>query len=148
MDSEVTYFAYGSNMLSKQMKNRCSSFKKIGIGFLRDWEFEYDGGEKEDWEDKPVGNIVKSPGAEVWGVLYKIGTKELKQLDMFEHVPRDYYHIKVTVIDKNDNLVRAIAYSRLPKKIGNPSEKYLKTVIEGAIENKLPNGYIEKYLQI
>lgn len=37
----IYYFAYGSNISSSQMKKRCPTAKKIGVGVLYGWELDF-----------------------------------------------------------------------------------------------------------
>jgi hypothetical protein len=64
------YFAYGSNMNYKQMRERCPSCKFIGRFFLENYKFVYDGYSKT--RNGTVANIVELNNAIVWGGLFEI----------------------------------------------------------------------------
>lgn len=140
------YFAYGSNLLRKQMTARCPQADYQGIGWIRGWRFEYDGGLNEGWQDLPVGNIVPGRHERVWGVLYLVNEMDIQRLDGFENIPRDYQHRLIPVHKSNGKTVKAFVYTRSARPIGQPSAMYRKVVVNGAVEDGLPATYIQGVL--
>lgn len=59
------YFAFGSNMNHKQMKERCPNSKFIKRVYLENYKFVYDG--YSYTRRGPVANIVESQEEIVWG---------------------------------------------------------------------------------
>lgn len=142
------YFAYGSNLLRKQMQERCPRAHYVGIASAKGWQFEYDGGKGEDWSDLPVGNIIPKRHGRVWGALYWLSPKDLKNLDSFEHVPKDYRHKTIEVRHPHGKPVKALAYVRPARPTGEPSKHYRKVVIMGAEQDSLPEDYIDSVLAV
>ncbi len=54
----MKYFAYGSNMNHKQMKQQCPESKFLKRAYLDDYSLIYDGYSKS--RDGAVANIIKS----------------------------------------------------------------------------------------
>jgi gamma-glutamylcyclotransferase len=141
------YFAYGSNLLRRQMKQRCPSAVYLGIAKLKNWRFEYDGGKNEGWSNLPVANITPTKGSSVWGALYQMTDAEVHELDQYECVPRDYQHHVLAVMKSNGSHTEAFAYVRKPRLTGMPSARYMQTVVSGARSDKLPINYVRRILR-
>ena len=141
------YFAYGSNMNKRQIKERCGSGAKfLKKAYLPNYKFVYDGYSYK-WNGA-VANVIPLKGEVVWGVLYEI-TKECEdKLDGHEGLGVSYFKIDVIVYDENGNSHKAFLYLREPREPGKPSLEYLETIIEGAREAGLPEDYIKKYLEV
>jgi len=143
---KVEYFAYGSNMNSQQMKCRCSSAISLGRAFLEGYDFVYDGCSCR-WKGA-VANVVPKEGSKVWGRLYEIDESDLQKLDRCEGYPKAYTREKLTVVDDEGEKHKAWVYFRKqPEKLGDPTDEYRNTVIEGAKGCGLPEDYIKEKLQ-
>ncbi len=145
------YFAYGSNMSLAQMRERCPAHERVGIARLPHWALCFP-------RSSPVrlcgvAGIEERRGAEVWGVVYRLSTEDLAVLDRREgydasaafHVNR-YNRCEVTVElggDPDSPATCLVYLARTEPGTHVPSSAYLGTMIEGAVENGLPAGYIE-----
>jgi cation transport regulator ChaC len=137
---EALYFAYGSNMLEKQMRERCKSVNKIGNGVLRNYKIVFN--RKGSYHDGAVASIERSDGGQLWGVIWKIRVSELLELDKIED-PEAYKREKVVVSTQDGTTYSCHAYVAIPQTAElRPDDQYLKTVIEGAKEAGLPDDYI------
>ena len=140
----MLYFAYGSNLNHKQMNCRCRDSKFIKKVYLDNYTFVYDGYSNE-WKGA-VANILKSADNIVWGGLYEISKSDLENLDRYEGFPDSYDRKKLEVKDSQGNNYKAITYFRTGEKIGIPSNKYKKIIIDGAKDCNLPDNYVKKNL--
>lgn len=88
---EVIYFAYGSNLSTTQMLQRCPSSTPIGLGYLPDWSWFIN--------TNGFASIVpdKSTGAGVYGLLYLLPPRDEDSLDGYEGVPVDYQKFKLSM---------------------------------------------------
>ena len=134
------YFAYGSNMSHKQMKQRCPSSIFLRAACLFEFKFVYDGYSKS--RKGAVGNIVYDKESFVWGGLYEINKDNEASLDCYEGYPNSYDKKLEKVKDELGNIYEALVYLRKAQVIGLPSEEYLETIKKGAEDCKLPNSYI------
>jgi gamma-glutamylcyclotransferase len=79
------------------------------------------------WKGKAApANLCMDPGAEVWGVLYRITRRDLIRLDTTEGVPGPgYRHIVVEAEDGGGRLLKAVAYIAQGTEVdGKPSLRY------------------------
>ncbi len=93
-----------------------------------------------------VGNIEPSQKATdvVWGVLHYCNQDHLSLLDAAEAYGHGYDRTAVT-IKSDDEHVEAITYIGIESFINDsclPSQRYLKILLDGAIESELPETYI------
>ena len=140
----MIYFAFGSNMNHRQMKQRCKDSSYISSGVLERFKFVYDGYSTR-WKGA-VGNIVPSKSDSVFGALFEVTEEDLDALDGYEGYPTRYQKIEVPVVSKERGEMRAFAYFREGEKEGLPSDDYLSTVLQGARDCGLPDQYVQKYL--
>lgn len=139
------YFAYGSNMNHKQMKERCPSAKFITKAKLNGYKFVYDGYSSS--RKCAVANIVKLDKNIVEGGLFKINECCLQSLDRYEGYP-DFYDRQTVEVEGDDgNFYNAIVYLREPQQLGKPSKAYENVILEGATDCGLSQDYIQNVLK-
>lgn len=140
-DSFVT-FAYGSNMFTARIRERCPSARVIGVAELRGYELRWHKVSKKDGSGKCDIVAVDTPNASVFGVLYEIAVHDKTALDRAEGLGAGYEEIKIEV-DCGGRQVTAKAYRATNI---NPSLRpytwYRALVIAGAKEHGLPARYI------
>jgi gamma-glutamylcyclotransferase (GGCT)/AIG2-like uncharacterized protein YtfP len=134
------YFAYGSNMSTSRLRDRCDSSQAIGVAELKGYSLRW---HKISKDGSGKCDIVKSqdPGETVWGVLYKIAVDQKADLDKAEggyigeimEVRYDSEPMKVTTYRANENNIDHEL---------KPYTSYCKWVICGAKEHALPENYI------
>ncbi len=124
------YFAYGSNLSRKQMKERCPdskpmfvvslhNYKLVFVGWLRQWR----GG---------VASIKLFRGEKVLGAIYEVSERDLRQLDKYEGYPDNYTRVKVTVADEFGNQIEAVTYIKAGQlEETQPSREYLSAIQQG-----------------
>jgi cation transport regulator ChaC len=145
---EIWYFAYGANMHDRAFRIR------RGIRALECRPARVEGFRlRFNLEGRPKGraapaNLGRDPGAEVWGVLYRITRRDLLRLDSTEGVPgQGYRHIEVEARDPDGQLLRAVAYMAPGNVIdGKPSLRYITLLRDGARAHGLPEHYL-RYLE-
>ena len=143
------YFAYGSNLNHEQMKKRCPHALFLDAAELSDMQLTFYGTSKR-WGGAPA-TVKEQTGSAVWGALYELDAHCLKLLDSFEAVATGNYRRElVTVRDTSRQTLEAYIYLKLEeeKDERKPSEKYMETIIAGAVVSKLPEAYITKLKSI
>lgn len=138
------HFAYGSNLNHKQMNCRCPDNEFIKRVYLDNYKFVYDG-YSSNWGGA-VANILKSVDNIVWGGLYKISKSDLTNLDRHEGYPDSYDRKELKVKDDHGNTYKAKTYFRIGEKVGIPSDKYIKIIIDGVRDCNLPDSFVKKNL--
>ncbi len=141
---KIMYFAYGSNLHLRQMKKRCPGSLFIRRAYLENYRFIYDG--YSNTREGAVASIIKSPGDIVYGGLFEITENDLQKLDRYEGYPWNYLRDYFDIADEKKSRYNAVAYFREGKRPGIPSEYYKQTVVQGAEDCGLPEGYISEYL--
>ncbi len=135
---DALYFAYGSNMCSAQMRERIPNAEKIGVGRLTGYALVWDKQSKKDGSAK--ANIVERKGAEVWGVVYRLSSNDLRRLDGYEG---GYERLNVTILLQDGTPLEVVTYmSKQRQKDILPTREYWQRVVRGAEEHSLPADYI------
>ncbi|MBI5530960.1 MAG: gamma-glutamylcyclotransferase [Candidatus Doudnabacteria bacterium] len=125
----------------EHMRRLCGwHFRVLGAAILEGYEFGPD--------MRGYANIRPSAGDKVYGVLYELDEERLSILDDFEGYPNVFNRIEVEVskVGASGNKYITWVYLEKPEQFGGSyvKEDYLKRVIIGARENRLPEAWIEK----
>lgn len=141
------YFAYGSNINMKQMKERCPSASFFSKAILRNYRLDFPR-RSERWGGGVAGIIIDDSNF-VEGVIYELTFDDLQKLDSFEGVKENRYKKKEVSVEIQDGrLIKVWAYFANTQDGWPfaPSRKYIETIIEGAKEHDLSERLI-KHLQ-
>jgi len=132
VDSPQRYFAYGSNMATTQMRERCPSAANPLPAVLAD----------HDWliNDRGVATIEPAAGRSVHGVVWELAVCDLVALDRFEGAPRRYARTTVTVTTAA-GAVEAEVYVDPRVEPGPARPAYLEGIIAAAAEHALPDRW-------
>ncbi|KAH0547398.1 gamma-glutamylcyclotransferase-like [Cotesia glomerata] len=156
MAGTLLYFAYGSNLLESRLHIANPNATFFDIARLEDYRIDFVGNSKV-WSGS-VGTIVELPGSHVWGVIWELPASEISNLDRQEGVHTGKYkafNVNVTTPDGEIFECRTYKQSLDPEEIVEldqlpddrlPSVSYMKVIIKGAKEKKLPEEYI-KFLE-
>lgn len=142
------YFAYGSNMSREVMAKVAPSAKVLDVGRLDGHRLAFT--RRSTVRQAGVADIPKYSGFSVYGVLYAIQPDELIALDRKEGAPTSYEYTGVTV-STDRGPVKAMTYKVVKPELEEipPHADYLRQIIDGAGQNKLPQPYLDflSYLQ-
>ncbi len=130
------YFAYGSNMSSRRLRERVPEARPIAPAHLLGRSLALN---KLGRDGSAKANLVEAPDARVWGVLYELELLDWERLDPYEG---GYERVRVEVVRAGGVLVEAGAYvsSRLtPDPVA--FDWYRELLLEGAREHGLPVDY-------
>ena len=124
------YFAYGSNLSKKQMREHCPESKPRLIAILpnyklvfTDWSRQWRGG---------VATVKRFSGEKVLGAIYEITESDLRRLDKKEGYPQSYGRINVIVFDDNNQPIEAMTYIKAGQlREAPPSKEYLAIIQQG-----------------
>lgn len=137
-------FSYGSNMLISRIKDRIKGYRKIGIGYLPEHTLRFHKRSK-DGSGKADAYFTGKEDQKVWGVIGQIDKEAKKILDKFEGLGRGYNE-KVVEIITNDEKINTTIYVADSDCIDTnliPFDWYKEFVVQGSIENQLPEDYIK-----
>ena len=141
------YFAYGSNMFSKRLRDRVPSAKAIGTYTLPAHDLRFHKRSDRDNSGKCDVYQTDDQNDAVIGRLFTIDTAEEDALDTVEGLGNGYERKEVCVIDENGNTETAFTYYADKSYIDDslkPYTWYKKHVVAGAKEGGLPAEYIAK----
>jgi gamma-glutamylcyclotransferase len=147
---ELYYFAYGPNMNARQMTERCPTAKPIAVAKLSQHRLAFFGTSKV-W-DGGMETVVPDPARDVWGVIYKLGSSEANRLDVWQDARQDgtgaYFNYPTLLTDTQGVTRIALSYKKdILNEPRAPSAEFLNFIIQGAVENGLPSGYIDELRQ-
>ncbi|ABC22191.1 hypothetical protein F11_07180 [Rhodospirillum rubrum F11] len=140
------YFAYGSNMNPAQIEARCRKPEVVATARLPDHRLGFFGSSKI-W-DGGEESAQPEPGADLWGVVYRLSFHDAEILDTWQKVWLDgtgpYFHFPTQVFDAEGRNYPVLLYKRDvlgPRQ--KPSAPYLDHIIAGAMARALPPPYID-----
>jgi gamma-glutamylcyclotransferase (GGCT)/AIG2-like uncharacterized protein YtfP len=135
------YFAYGSNMASKEMDDWCPEHRFLGPARLEDHRLELRRRSRR-WKGG-AADIVRAPREVVWGALYELPNGKLDALDPKEGVGFAYRRRELEVLI-DDEPRKAFAYEVIEKEPEEvpPTRAYTEQMVNGARERGLPEGYV------
>ena len=137
----ILYFAYGSNMSINRISERINDVKTLNIGLLLDFKLLFN---KKSIDGTGKANIVYSPGDAVWGVVYKIYEDSMDKLDRIEVG----YQRKTFIVLTEEGEIEVNAYISYKLTNALPKNYYKEFLLEGAVEHKLPDEYIDYLIGI
>ena len=129
------YFAYGSNMDTGAMRQRCPNSRALGRARLaRHRIFIMSSGHF---------SVKRDPWTDVHGVLYDVALCDVPALDRYEEVGRGLYaKIAQPVLREGVAPVRALLYVGRDQRAGVARADYIAGVLAAARDWNLPGSYI------
>lgn len=143
---DVLFFAYGGAMDEAQISGRCGALPEwIAVARLAEHALAFNGRD-ERW-DGGEETLLRQPGAEVWGVVWKIPAKAFDRLDAWQGVRLDgtgsYFHSPVTVTTPDGDEILALAYRKTDLGAETPpSAPNLARIATAARRHGLPAPYL------
>lgn len=131
----MLYFAYGSNMDPDQMRERCSQNRFVSRGCLPRWSFIIN--------SRGYANVVQNEADVVHGVLWEIGSGDLRKLDICEGTALGCYERRsLAELVGEGQRVDAEVYVSADGSPGTPDPTYMATVLKGGEGFGLPASYL------
>lgn len=143
----ITYFAYGSNMLTERITVRARDAKKVGIGYVCGRKLTFHKvGTRKNGSKTGKCNICSDddPKAIVYGVLYEIPDDQFNELNTYE---KGYSIAKVVVQSAAAGEITAVAHVADSTDLTLiPYDWYHGLVLAGARQHDLPTSYIQDFI--
>jgi gamma-glutamylcyclotransferase (GGCT)/AIG2-like uncharacterized protein YtfP len=130
------YFAYGSNLASRRMRERAPGARALGRARLEGFRLVAD---KPGRDGSAKLNLVSEPAALVWGALWALREADLRALDRFEG---GYERLAVRVATDGAVVAATTYASQLRAAAPGLERGYKALVLEGAREQGLPDEWI------
>jgi len=125
------YFAFGSNMDTYRMLERVGYIPESMPGILRGWRLVFN--KKARDGNSGYANIVRDPGGEVQGAVYRVTWADIDVLDGYEGYPAHYDRKEIQLL-ANTEMISAVVYIAAPEMICNdlkPTRDYLNHLLAG-----------------
>jgi gamma-glutamylcyclotransferase (GGCT)/AIG2-like uncharacterized protein YtfP len=137
MVRRTSYFAYGSNMNTEQMADRCPGHLFGGRAMLRRQRFIIN--------SRGVATIVPEEDGEVWGIVWRITEADEKELDKNEGVRLDLYRKAFFSLLLDDGTPATVyAYIATERTPGSPRPGYMEKIVKSARSHGLPGEYVDE----
>ena len=134
------YAAYGSNMDSGQMSERCPHSPVHGTGWLEGWRLTF-GGEELGWEGA-LATVVEDSSERVFVVIYDVPETDEQALDRWDGLTLGYYRkLKVRVQSLEGDTV-AWLYVLNGYEGGLPAARYIGILADAAEKAGAPDDYV------
>ncbi len=140
----IQYFAYGSNMFTERLRARCSSAQPRGVAYADNLVLGFC---KKSGDGSGKATLCPEAGHQVFGVVFNLNENELAKLDEAEGAGSGYDRIDDfwVRIQGSHDLERTFTYLAPPAFIDQsvkPYDWYLKLVLAGARQHRLPLQYV------
>ncbi len=150
----MLYFAYGSNMDWKQMKDRCPSARFVGIARLPDHRLVFT--RKSIKRDCGVADAVRENECSVWGSVYEISALDVGKVDKSEgyrpgRKKNSYWRRECMVFLNGDEALPLTAETYFAEPEANaplPNQDYKNLILSGARHWHLPADYVAELVAI
>ena len=145
---QFLYFAYGSNMLTERLAERCSSAKVVGKAFVEDYRIEFT---KVSKDGSGKATLQPHYNTKQHGVLFEIDRSQRQILDRIEGLGVGYKRLELDCVTNCSNLTICSAYSYQATDLNptlKPFDWYLALVVAGAEQHELPTNYISTLREI
>ncbi len=136
------YFAYGSNMLTRRLRERAASALVVGTGFVEGHRISFDK-VGADGSGKCDIRASSNPADRVHGVLFSVDVRDKNELERAEGIGGGSrnHETQVTTEAGLSTAVLYLANDTNPELL--PYDWYKEIVIAGAVEHALPADYVE-----
>ena len=134
------YFAYGSNLNTKQFKARCPNSRYVGNAVLRNYEFII--------ASRGFATVIPCRGSRVEGCLCELTTADERTLDRCEGVKQGCYRKEYLPVQVGSKTIRALVYIDNDPALGSPEIGYVKKILLGAADRELSMAYQKKLFRI
>lgn len=149
------YFAYGSNMLTEWLRDRCPSAQPIGIAIAANHRLVF---EKRSIDKSGKATLVRTEGVVTPGVVFEIAEHERPQLDIAEGFkpkkpddPSRYRRDDNFEIQPvgSDSVITATTYlANKPEDGLKPYDWYLTLLIAGSLQHGIDQNHIDFLTQV
>lgn len=136
-DSELLYFAFGSNLDPEQMEARCPGSRPLFPARLEAHQIDFTHLSRR-WGGG-AADIVPAADAQVWGVVYALRDAHLDRLDRYE---AGYERVRLGV-EVTGGAHEVTTYQVLEKGRFAPSRVYLDKMLRWGAHWDFPEPYLE-----
>jgi hypothetical protein len=143
--TSLAYFAYGSNMLTERLRQRCKSARFRAVARADGYVLAFTK-RSRDGSGKATLQASDVAGSTVYGVVFDLNAAELPDLDRAEGRGSGYSLLDrfPVVTEPHHTAMEVTAYIADSDAVDGslrPYDWYLQLVVRGAAEHGLPGAY-------
>lgn len=141
------YFAYGSNMLTMWLRQRCPAATPVGRAVAEGYRLNFS---KVGLDGSGKANLGPASAQRVHGVLFTFSADDLPALDAAEARYDRVGHFPITEVTTGDTLT-VMTYIAPPEACDAallPFDWYHGLILAGAQEHELPDDYMASLQQV
>jgi gamma-glutamylcyclotransferase (GGCT)/AIG2-like uncharacterized protein YtfP len=135
----MLYFAYGSNLWRKQMRDRCPGHEEIGYGVLRGYRWII--------SQRGYANIVLAACDEVHGKVYRLTESDERSLDRYEGVSEGGYRKEIVPVVLDGHNTPCLVYVDPVEEEGVAWPEYVERLNRGIADAALSSGFVARYMR-
>jgi hypothetical protein len=140
------FFAYGSNMLTERLRERCPDARPVGAAIARGHVLSFSKRSKDGSGKATLLTLADGARQEAHGVLFKIPSAQRRKLDKAEDHNKGYRrNDEFVVVMTSGRKIAASTYLALPEARDEallPYDWYRALIVAGALEHELPEPYV------
>jgi len=148
LGGSFVFFAYGSNMLTERLRERCPDARPMGVAIARGYMLSFSKRSK-DGSGKATLLTTAADGAsqEAHAVLFEIPLAQRRKLDKAEDHDKGYRRDDGFVVVSTDGGKKITASTYLARVEARdesllPYDWYRALIVAGALEHELPERYV------
>jgi len=126
MREDFLYFAFGSNLHTPQMAERCPGSEPLHSAHLDGHRLAFCG-HSPRWGGG-VATVVDDSAATVPGLVYRMTADDIEKLDVFENYPEIYRREDIALKTQDGSSLAAFTYRRNIVEPSAPSLKYFHQI--------------------
>jgi hypothetical protein len=139
------YFAYGSNMLTARLKDRCPSARRVALALAKGYDLVFT---KRSTDQSAKATLAPADGSHCPGVIFGIAVAERDALDAFEG-PDYTRNDAFAVISADGKACTTTTYLAQDSTDGlRPYDWYLALIVAGGREHGLHAGHVDRLRQV
>ena len=136
----IFYFAYGSNLNQRQMRERCPESSLVGRAHIKGYRLDFTISSPVRWHGGGCADIVADAGSVVWGLMYKLSDRDLERLDQSEG--SRYRRFVISTVSDDGGITDAYVYEVIDKApFQQPAKAYLDIIKNAARDVNFPEAY-------
>jgi gamma-glutamylcyclotransferase len=139
------YFAYGSNMLTERLRQRCPTAVPVGTARVTGYAIAFHKRSNRDASGKAT--LHPAPEAMVHGVLFAIDDADRDALDAAEGVGNGYARLDDFAVTRDGATRTVTTYIATDSHIDadlTPFDWYRALIVAGARQHALPTDYVAR----
>ncbi|HMA72890.1 MAG TPA: gamma-glutamylcyclotransferase family protein [Xanthobacteraceae bacterium] len=131
---DMLHFAYGSNMCTALMRQRCPDARLESHSCLPDYRFII--------MRSGYASVAPAPGGCVHGLMWRLSPRDVAALNAYENLEGGLYRALTIAVVAHRRHRAALIYIGCDRTCGRPRPGYLDIVIQAARDAGFPPHYV------